>query len=823
MAEEKKGVTQIAETISLDYISKHGVQALADRPNAKTKYGESGLSAADLKKHFDNLATALAERINDIIEKLSSSGAAGCIGVNLGEDNGGDSADPDSTVSLQELIDSFASGVFAASVLKLKYLGANSTPATLQDVIETLNGNISSNNEKIGENKNNLNALDDRKLDKAEKAGYAPASYDSAAYTVTHNGGQELMRISQSEPNSIVKRQGNGGIFVADADMSSDYHAVNKKYVDDGLGYIRLNCVNRLDFSMDNEFVLAIKLFSLSNREIATYTVDLPLETMVIDATCSGSTLTLKLQNEKTVDVDVSAIVSGLVPNDFTVNKNSLYDADSKNIELGASDVGAYTKEEVNNTFLKSSEFSSELNTELVALAEEKKKNDPDNKYIHLYGWNATNKELVTQVIRVAATPNSLAHRDEKGRLSGAAPESDKHLTNKKYVDDKDVALDGRLTKAEKSCKTLDDRLVDAEEKLDTLAASGGGQPTVLLTEVEDTFTERETAGGLNVADGTVSEVKKITGATVAVYTLLNGGDIYADQNEIFITAEAAAAAGYPTPDSDGLTGYFSGDFSFIVYGEEDCYSIPEGFYFNVQNASFGDFSDGDVICRVGDAWQLVTSELKHAFFQGIECTSADGKKQSELSLAEPVELGRWDTLDVESGKIERYTRAMGVMDLPLAYSAVDDGSYKCFCFMYGADKVPLHANESAFDIVSTYYEARSLSANDKSICVQSGAGGRPLFQIRDDSCLVFADPDGYEFDADASKQKFIDHLTDIGLVLEYRTAEVQSTEAVDCPTGYVAYNGGTERVVQGDVDNSAHGAKCTVTQTYYVSYGGDT
>ena len=61
------------EQITPRQISTLGVQALADRPNAATRYGEGGLSASQLKVWFDQLSKLLADRYNDIASAFSSS------------------------------------------------------------------------------------------------------------------------------------------------------------------------------------------------------------------------------------------------------------------------------------------------------------------------------------------------------------------------------------------------------------------------------------------------------------------------------------------------------------------------------------------------------------------------------------------------------------------------------------------------------------------------------------------------------------------------------------------------------------------------------
>ena len=61
-------------------------------------------------------------------------------------------------------------------------------------------------------------------------------------------------------------------------------------------------------------YVMTMTLKNASGTTIDTKTVDLPLESMVIGATCTNGVLTLTLQSGATVNVDVSSLVSGLIP-----------------------------------------------------------------------------------------------------------------------------------------------------------------------------------------------------------------------------------------------------------------------------------------------------------------------------------------------------------------------------------------------------------------------------------------------------------------------------------------------------------------------------
>lgn len=71
------------DNITQKDIKSQGVQALADRPNASGQYGVGGLSAKQLKEHFDQLAALLAERLNAVQNALKSDDAAQYINAKI--------------------------------------------------------------------------------------------------------------------------------------------------------------------------------------------------------------------------------------------------------------------------------------------------------------------------------------------------------------------------------------------------------------------------------------------------------------------------------------------------------------------------------------------------------------------------------------------------------------------------------------------------------------------------------------------------------------------------------------------------------------------
>ena len=124
--------------ITQKQLAEKGVRALADRPNASAQYGVSGLSPAQLKLWFDNLAIFLAEKINAVHETLSAKEAAEYIRVALDEYN---------VTSLHELIEAMTSGSFARNVLQVvptvNYFGTVSLQKWIYDVTELMNEHFS--------------------------------------------------------------------------------------------------------------------------------------------------------------------------------------------------------------------------------------------------------------------------------------------------------------------------------------------------------------------------------------------------------------------------------------------------------------------------------------------------------------------------------------------------------------------------------------------------------------------------------------------------------------------------------------------------------
>lgn len=106
-------------------------------------------------------------------------------------------------------------------------------------------------------------------------------------------------------------------------------YLVNGQFVDLALAG---SSASTIEMTVDpSTFVVTASLKNSSGTVISSDTIDLPLESVVVNASYSDGVLTLTLQNGNTVEVDISDIVSGLV-NDVKVNGVSVVNADGEAI-----------------------------------------------------------------------------------------------------------------------------------------------------------------------------------------------------------------------------------------------------------------------------------------------------------------------------------------------------------------------------------------------------------------------------------------------------------------------------------------------------------
>lgn len=165
-----------------------------------------------------------------------------------------------------------------------------------------------------------IDALDNNKVDKEEGKGLSSNDYTDADKS-------KLDGVETGAEVNVIEQINVNGTSQTVSDK-----VVNLTITDSSL------IGNKISVTMDTvNYIMTIALLNANDGVLSLATIDFPLESVVVDASYADGTLTLVLQNGNTVDIDISSIVSGLVPNSRTINGKPL----TSDIVLTADDIGA--------------------------------------------------------------------------------------------------------------------------------------------------------------------------------------------------------------------------------------------------------------------------------------------------------------------------------------------------------------------------------------------------------------------------------------------------------------------------------------------------
>ena len=165
-----------------------------------------------------------------------------------------------------------------------------------------------------------IDALDNNKVDKEEGKGLSSNDYTDADKS-------KLDGVETGAEVNVIEQ-----INVNGTPQTVSDKVVNLTITDSSL------IGNKISVTMDTvNYIMTIALLNANDGVLSSATIDFPLESVVVDASYADGTLTLVLQNGNTVDIDISSIVSGLVPNSRTINGKPL----TSDIVLTADDIGA--------------------------------------------------------------------------------------------------------------------------------------------------------------------------------------------------------------------------------------------------------------------------------------------------------------------------------------------------------------------------------------------------------------------------------------------------------------------------------------------------
>lgn len=135
--------------------------------------------------------------------------------------------------------------------------------------------------------------------------------------------------------------------------------------------------------SMDKDYKLTVSLKNKKGVVISSEMVDLPIESLITKAAYSNGKLTLTFQSGDKTDIDISSLISGLVPETRTINGKAL----KNNITLAAGDVGAYAKSETYSQTQTNSTITNAVDAAKVELRKEMDAlgNDDSDEVVDVY------------------------------------------------------------------------------------------------------------------------------------------------------------------------------------------------------------------------------------------------------------------------------------------------------------------------------------------------------------------------------------------------------------------------------------------------------
>lgn len=163
-----------------------------------------------------------------------------------------------------------------------------------------------------------------------------------------------------------------------------------------------------LGMSIDaSTYVMTMTLKNSKGSVVSTQSIDLPIESMVIDASYANGKLNLTLQNGTSLSVDISSIVSGLVKDTFKIAGIDMKDNIEAN-ELRTA-LGVYTTTEVDNKLGQKANASTTYSKTEV---DNKVSTINTNIQANTTAINATNERVTQNESDILSAKNEIATID---------------------------------------------------------------------------------------------------------------------------------------------------------------------------------------------------------------------------------------------------------------------------------------------------------------------------------------------------------------------------------------------------------------------------
>lgn len=354
---------------------------------------------------------------------------------------------------------------------------------------------------------------------------------------------------------------------------------------------------------------------------------------------------------------------------------------------------------------------------------------------------------------------------------------------------------------------------------------------SINILETEQAYTMRVTADGAEIYDEQHTTVKEIKGSTVAdreTNTLKHafiksikstGRNIWDEQVEAGNIDSAGVLYG---DSSSGIrsknyirvipnTVYYkkgtAGNFNFYdankkflgvqwVMGDSNfttpnnCHYIKFGFY-----SSYGNVYKNNVCIKIADD-----------IFNG----EYEPYTEEIYQLPETLEVAEYDSFNPQTGELTRQTRRLDVDGVKLKLSIQDMNTY-----WLGVSYLNNYNGETQNQVIANngFYTGSFNSSKSKGVYL-TNTGNTHIAVWFNKNLFTEAD-----ISTTDKLNAYLKSLADAGnpLTVEYKLAAPTTEKIENAPKLYKVWRHGTETVIQGETDNSAHGAMPTIKNEYFV------
>ncbi len=482
---------------------------------------------------------------------------------------------------------------------------------------------------------------------------------------------------------------------------------------------------------------------------------------------------------------------------------------------------------------------------------------NPDALYIVGNGTDNENRANAFEVLKTGQA------------VMNGAPTEDNHAVRKKELDDEITRLEGeiedtnenvnsfsgRITQNANEIMRLEGEIEDTQEQVNRIEYALIGDDVLSLLTTSNAYNVRTTANGAQIIDGQQAVVSKIAGSTVGTKNLIfypltltpnsdklsatvnedgsitiSGNDdvsvmgtveftisqprIYFNKSEPFVLSligntdarfKLVATAKY----DGGATGIFSSSALYDpIYDTTDSGYIEN---IKIQVTLGSAFPEKTLYpCIVRGSVPLSSFRKgflgpKKSSFSKIT-SSGTGAQSDELSVSPAVELGKYDYIDVERGKIVRKTGYLPLYPTDWAYNSNFDWIE---CLLPSTEKKPKFSTPVSY-IPSSCELPKDVVNNTYKWVFETGGGNSTIGADR-----IVIKNSGF-----SDTQSFLDFVTNKYGYFVYELFQATEEDFPLTKKTYTAWNQGTEEVVQ-EPNNYLDGATCAPTTQYFEKNSG--